>query len=408
MTVAKEVLSQFVDSLKTVPNLELALRVYGHEWDKRYNNCKDTKLEIGFGPGNHESIKNRIKTIEPKGVTLISYSLLQAAADFPENKQSRNVIILLTDGIESCGGDPCALSLSLQKKDIFLKPFIIGMGADPAFDKAFGCMGQYFDAPDVSTFKKVMGKILVQTLSETTVRVNLLDEQNKPTETNVNMTFFNSVTGEPVYDFVHFLKPNGKPDNLKVDAILSYDLVVNTIPKVIKPNIFLEGGTENIINVKTPQGTLLIKDNYKEYDGKVKAIIRESNKKETLHIQSVGTREKYLTGTYDVEVLTLPRTYFTGVKISQSKVTTLTLEVPGVLNISDYVQGYGSLYQINDDGSQTWIWNLENESSKTSLPMQPGNYKFVFRSKKAIGSSFTDVQLFTIKSGTTTTLKLFN
>ncbi|HEY8401137.1 MAG TPA: VWA domain-containing protein, partial [Cytophagaceae bacterium] len=344
MAVAKEVLSQFVDSLKNVPNLELGLRVYGHEWDKRYNNCKDTKLEVKFARGNHENIKNRIKSIEPKGVTLISYSLLQAANDFPEDKNTRNVIILLTDGIEACGGDPCALSLSLQKKRIFLKPFIIGMGADPDFEKAFGCMGQYFDAPDVSTFKSVMGKILKQTLSETSVIVNLLDDKNKPTETDVNMTFFNSVTGEAEYDFVHFLDGNGKPDKLKIDAILSYNLVVHTIPKTVKTNIFLEGGKENIINVKTPQGTLLIKDNYKEYNYQLKAIIREDGKQETLHIQNAGTKEKYLTGKYDIEILTLPRIYLNDVKIEQGKTTTVSIAPPGVLSISESVAGFGSIY----------------------------------------------------------------
>lgn len=229
MEVAKDILSNLVDSLRNVPNLELALRVYGHQWDKRYNNCKDTKLEAEFSPKNHDFIKSRIKVIKPLGTTLIAYSLLQAAKDFPEDKNSRNVIILITDGIEACGGDPCAISLELQRKKIFLKPFVIGIGADENFRKAFECMGQYFEASQVKDFKKTLDKILYQTLKETTVAINLLDSKDQPKETNVNISFINALTGENAYDYVHYIHPDGKPENVRIDPLLTYTIVVNTL-----------------------------------------------------------------------------------------------------------------------------------------------------------------------------------
>ena len=49
MDVAKRLLSKMVDSLRNTPNLELALRVYGHQSTKDKQNCRDTKLEIPFG-----------------------------------------------------------------------------------------------------------------------------------------------------------------------------------------------------------------------------------------------------------------------------------------------------------------------------------------------------------------------
>src|SRR5688572_24344560 len=49
MEVAKNILTKLVDSLRVNPDLELALRVYGHQFDKRVNNCQDTKLEVSFG-----------------------------------------------------------------------------------------------------------------------------------------------------------------------------------------------------------------------------------------------------------------------------------------------------------------------------------------------------------------------
>ena len=425
INTAKKLLSDIVDSLEQRKNLQLALRVYGHQHPKRVKNCKDTKLEVPFSPNNHGQIKKKLKLIQPKGVTPIAYSLEQASNDFPEEKNTRNVIILITDGLESCKGDPCAVSLALQRKGIILKPFIIGIGINKDFAKSFDCMGAYFDASNVKSFKGILDRVIQRTLSETTVTVELLDINDKPTETNVNLTFINNFTGLPAYDFIHFLDKNGKPDMVDIDAILDYDLVVNTVPKVIKKNIRLKPGINNVIKVKTPQGSLLIKqDGYKKYGTVLNAIItsrattlpdkRESGgktilsngRKKTLNIQKIGTTQKYLVGKYDLEILTLPRTYYDDVEINQSKTTKITLRPSGILNISESIIGYGSIYHIDKEGNQQWIYNLEN--SKTNLAMQPGNYKMVFRAKGSFGSFSTDVKHFSIRSGLTSTVRLFS
>lgn len=268
-------------------------------------------------------------------------------------------------------------------------------------------MGQYFEASKVKDFRKTLDAILVQTLKETTVVINLLDIHNKPRETNVNISFINSLTGETAYDYVHYIHPSGKPEVVNIDPLLTYDLVVNTIPKVVKQNVSFEGGVENVVEIKTPQGILFIKGNFKEYS-KLQAVIKENGQATTLNIQQGGLKEKYLVGTYDVEVLTVPRTIFKDVKIRQSEVTTLEIEPPGILNVIDNLAGYGSIYAIRPSGEHEWIYNIENETSKTFLAMQPGNYKFVFRTKKAMGSNFTNVEYFTIRSGVTTNLKLYS
>lgn len=128
MDVAKEILTRLVDSLRVNPKLELALRIYGHRYSRQSNNCTDSQLEVPFSINNHNAIINEIKDITPRGVTPITYSLLQAAHDFPSNAGYRNILILITDGVESCGGDPCQASIELQKKGVFLRPFIIGLG----------------------------------------------------------------------------------------------------------------------------------------------------------------------------------------------------------------------------------------------------------------------------------------
>ena len=75
------------------PNLEIALRVYGHQSPitATFQDCEDTKLEVAFAPQNHTRIKQVIRQIEPKGTTPIARSLEAAAGDFPD-RNARNII----------------------------------------------------------------------------------------------------------------------------------------------------------------------------------------------------------------------------------------------------------------------------------------------------------------------------
>ncbi|MFD2515044.1 VWA domain-containing protein [Pontibacter locisalis] len=407
MNVAKNLLAHLVDSLERYENLEVALRVYGHQSGRERNDCKDTKLEVPFAEENSESIKKKLDQIVPRGNTPITYSLLQSAGDFPADK-SRNVIILITDGLESCGGDPCAVSLALQKKRIFLRPFIIGIGIAPEFEQQLSCIGQYFNAADVKTFENVLTEIVTQTLSETTVSVELLDEQGKAVETNVNMTFLNSLTGDTEYNYVHYKNGQGKTDLLDIDALVPYDLVVNTTPAVTEQNLKIKPGQHNVIRVKTPQGVLHLRQDGPSPYGQLTALVREQDSHATLNVQTFGSKHKYLTGQYDLELLTLPRIHLKGVEIKQGQTKTITIPPPGQLAIVSQMQGYGSIYELDETGKQRWIYNIPEDNSKITLPLQPGKYKLVYRMKSAQGSKFTDVQDFTVRSGATTSVKIFN
>ena len=408
MDVAKQMLTEMVDSLRIDTNLELALRVYGHQYHRRFKNCQDTKLEVGFAAKNHNQIIGKLRTLQPSGVTPIAYSLEQTAHDFPVDPNYRNVVIILTDGIESCNGDPCAVSLALQEKNIFLKPFVIGLGMEKDFEEEFACVGQYYDAKDVNEFRQVLNKILRQSLETTTVSVELLDEAQQPTETNVNVTFFNNFTKTPLYDFVHFRDAQGQPDSVVVDAVLSYDVVVNTIPPVVKRNVVFEGGEHNVVAIQAPQGTLHLKQpGHSEYAKGVRALVRKAGQSTIINVHELPAPEKYLVGTYDVEVLTFPKTRFSDVSVSQSKTTEVVLPGPGVLNIDFVKEGIGSLYQLEESGFQRLVHDFVPGETRVTRAIQPGTYKLVFRAKDAFGSKFTEVKEFTVKTGSTVKIKFF-
>ncbi len=400
MDAAKKVLTEIIDQYKYLSKLEMALRVYGHQYDSKFKNCQDTKLEVGFEANNHEKLKAKLRSIDPKGYTPIALSLEKATSDFPNTENIRNVIILITDGLESCGGDPCALSLALQKKKIFLRPFVVGMGIEPQYLKNFDCMGRFYNTKNSAEFKSVVNDIMQQTLGKTTVSVELLDKASAPKEKNVNMTFLNKTTQEAVYDYVHYRDKKGITDTLDIDAILDYELVVNTIPAVIEKNIVLKGGRHNVIKVRVPQGNLKIEQKGADlYGNQHKAIIREKGKKEILNTQPINEAEKYLAGEYEIEVLTLPPTYLK-INLQADQNSVLLVESPGLLNIPNSYSGYGSIY--SQDGN--WICNFSK--TRMNMAIQPGKYKLVFRSEDALGSEYTIVKAFEITAGNTTKIDL--
>ena len=405
INIARNILIKVLDSLKTMPDLEVALRIYGHQYLFPPQVCNDTKLEVPFGKDNYEKIKNKLNNIIPKGTTPIAYSLEQAINDFTPCINCRNVIVLITDGIEECDGDPCMASAALQKGGIVLKPFIIGIGTN--FEKAFNCVGTYFDASSEDKFSNALNVVVSRVLNPTTCQVNLLDANNRPTETNINMTFYDNYTGKIRYNFIHTINSHGVPDTLLIDPLITYDIVVHTIPQVRVDSVRLNPGTHTIIPVSVPQGYLILKMNSQNATLKsLKTIIRREGSMETINVQDIDQPEKYITGTYSLEILSLPRFYANDIKIVQSHTTTVDIPVPGIAVIQKFVRGYGGLY-LEKDGKLEWVYTFrDTEPPQESLVLMPGFYRAVFRSRYADRTINTIERSFEVKSGTTTNVKL--
>lgn len=409
---AKRILSDLVDSLSTVPRVQVALRVYGHQFDYRIRkNCKDSKLEVGFGASNHNIIKQKLRSLTPQGVTPIAYSLEQATKDFPDNDPKfRNVIIMITDGLESCDGDPCAISRGLQRKGIFLRPFVIGMGLERDFAKAFSCMGRFINAQNPQQFKQALSSVMTQTLGRTTVTVELLDDSSRPRERDVNVSFINRATRKSDHTLIHYRDRAGLTDTVEVDPIPVYDMTVYTVPPVSLEDVEIIGGRHNTIKIKAPQGKIKIAlPGYVEYSPDIKALIRRSGTSKTILAMPVAKPHDFLTGNFDIQVMTLPRRYFSKVKVNQGETTVVRMKRPGVLTILNKLEGFGSLYEVKRDRSEEWIYNIpEEKSSRLNIPIQPGRYKLVFRPKTATGSNFTKVRYFTIDEGGSVTIDIYS
>lgn len=402
--IAKRVLSKLVDSLGRKPNVEVALRVYGHTQSAGKHDCGDTKLEVPFAEDNIDAIKESLVSIEPKGYTLIAKSLLESANDFPDNK-GRNIIILITDGMEECDGDPCAISEALQKKGIVLKPFIVGLGTDEKlFEDAFSCVGTFFDAKTEMDFENVLNIIISQSLNATSSQINLIDDTGRPLETNVGMSIYDANSGLLIKDYVHTMNAYGLPDTLYLDPMREYTVVVHTLPLSINKNIKLISGRHNIIPIKAGQGSLnLVMEGLTQYS-RLQAIVRQHDSTVTLNAQEFNQEKRYLTGTYDLEILTLPRIYLRKVKIRQNFSTKISIPNPGKLDLRIRTKLDGAIYRLNS-GKTEWVVDTKSLPKKQELLLQPGNYIWIYRVAGETKTIYTRKVKFTIASGTTTEVK---
>jgi Ca-activated chloride channel family protein len=406
--VAQNLLIKTLDELDGKPNLQLGLRIYGHQSSIKdgAQDCNDTKLEVPLGNNNISWIKKEINGVKCQGTTPIARSLEKAAYDFTECDNCRNVIILITDGIEACDEDPCAVSRALLEKNIILKPFIIGIGIDETMISSLECIGNFFDASNEDTFETILNVVISQALNSTTAQVNLLNINKKPLESNVPITIYDNRTGEIMYNLIHTLNHKGNPDTLYLDPLYVYDVTAHTLPEVKSIGNTVTPGIHNIIALETPQGDLLIKMNGRVNDYKnIKAIVRLKDSSETLFAQPLNQKMKYIIGDYDLEILTLPRTYINNVNVEQSHTTTVEIPEPGVLTYRTPTPGYGAVL-LEENNELVFVVQLDPNSVHQSFNLQPGRYRLVYRSKGSKESLFSIEKKFEIVSGRSTAIEL--
>lgn len=405
---AREILNKTITDLKEIPDLELALRVYGHQSPitPTFQDCNDTKLEVPFSEGNHDVIINFINTVEPKGTTPIAKSLEEAANDFPDNT-GKNVIVLITDGLEACEGFPCEVAKKLKDKGVNVTPFVVGLGIDLSYLNDFSCIGRFYEASTLQSFEKVMKSVVSDVLNNTTVQININDINGKPTETNTTIFLYETGTKNLKYTFMHTLNYKGVPDTITViDPALNYDVVANTLPRVEVKNVKIIKGKHNHINLDGPQGNLAVRIKGKTSKTTINVIVRQDDKALTLNVQELSEIQKYIVGVYDLEILTLPRIYIDNVNVNQSTYKYIDISGSGFLKYQSYSVIVGQIFLLTPGGDLEWVCDLNSDKSSDYYYLQPGQYRIVYRNKNANSSDYTLFKDFQIIAGDNQSIKL--
>ena len=153
-TVLKDVVGQLPSSVSA------GLIAYGH---RRKGDCKDIEMVQKAQLGGGAKIASRLGGLMPRGKTPISESL-QMAGKALTGIEDPTTIVLVSDGIETCKGDPCAVATALAKSYSKLKIHVVGYAVDGVAAKQLQCIadkgrGTYFTADDYDGLLTALAKV---------------------------------------------------------------------------------------------------------------------------------------------------------------------------------------------------------------------------------------------------------
>lgn len=404
--VAKNILFHLTDSLeKREENIEFALRVFGHQFPFQEKVCDDSFLEVPFSARNAQAFKEKLNSIQAQGWTPIAFTLQEALSDF-KSTDNLNYVILITDGDESCEGDPCTAAGQFHKRNIALKPYIVGLGLESGIEEKFNCVGNYHDASDSSSLSLALKSIINTSLNETTAEIILKTASDRKI-TELPVTFSDHFSNETHYAFMHTETKDEQADTLRLNPKLSYNIKVHTTPAIEKTAVLLEPGTHNSISFEFEEGRIHLKQDPMQTSSSAQAIIRSADRKDLIKVLETGENIRILAGTYYVEVLTLPITVLPEVEVRDHTITNLKIPAQGTLRLDPRNGEYiFSLYEINENEPYKRIYQNNSIDKKKSMKILPGEYYAVWRSNELKLSDLTKSKKITIKENGISTIKL--
>lgn len=153
--IAKQVVGDLVRNLD--PNIDVGFMVYGH---RSKGDCDDIELMVPPEVSDHAMILKRLNQIQPKGRTPICRAVEKAAEAlrYTEDKAS---VVIVTDGEETCGGDPCSLGKKLSETGVDFKTHIVGFGLGKGEGAGLRCLanetkGMFLEARDTATLTSAL------------------------------------------------------------------------------------------------------------------------------------------------------------------------------------------------------------------------------------------------------------
>ena len=126
---------------------EIGLIAYGH---RRKGDCGDIELVVPPAAGTAARISEMVNTMRFLGKTPLSAAVREAAEALRYGEEAATVI-LVTDGLETCEPDPCALGRELEEGGLDFTAHVIGFGLTQEEGAQVACLaqetgGRYIDA----------------------------------------------------------------------------------------------------------------------------------------------------------------------------------------------------------------------------------------------------------------------
>jgi Ca-activated chloride channel family protein len=157
-----------IETVLAMPsNVRVGLMIYGA---RRAKDCTDIQLVSPVQANNRDQVVLSPPPLQAKGETPIADAIIKAAQTFSSLSGQDNSIVVLTDGIEECNGDPCAAAAAVSRMGINLKISIIGFTLGARERAAIECVvkqtgGRYYDAADARGLVNAMANVRQQVIA---------------------------------------------------------------------------------------------------------------------------------------------------------------------------------------------------------------------------------------------------
>ncbi|MCW5721102.1 MAG: VWA domain-containing protein [Devosia sp.] len=158
LEIAREVMVDLVRTWSADTNLGLV--AYGHRSE---GDCGDIETLIAPGPLDRASFIDTVNAIRPKGKTPIS-AAVQHAADLLSYRDNPATVVLISDGLETCKADPCALAEQLARQGVKFTTHVVGFDLDDEDNAQLACIadntgGVFLPAQNAAELKDALAHV---------------------------------------------------------------------------------------------------------------------------------------------------------------------------------------------------------------------------------------------------------
>lgn len=208
ISIARRTLEQV---LGTIPDtLELGFMAYGHR-DK--GSCTDIELIIPPGPNTDGPIVEAANGLTPKGKTPISDAVRKAAEELRYTEEKATVI-LITDGLETCEADPCAVATELEAAGVDFTTHVVGFGLSAEEGAQVACLaentgGQYVQAENAAALGQALQTVAEVVVAEEATTTPPPKVTAPPPVEEVKVDYNLRVTSRPAPDADPFTGADG-------------------------------------------------------------------------------------------------------------------------------------------------------------------------------------------------------
>ncbi len=396
--VTQTVLLKFLDSISRQSGIEVAMRVFGHLNKEAYG----TRLEVPFESHNLYKIQSKIKTLVPQGGCTINEALSHSLNDFPMSQGARNIILVITDGMDDCEGNICQVAKQVQMSGVVVQTFILGIGNGMDGDSRMNCAGRFIPVPNEELFTQTLYNVFALSEEKARVVLQVNDESGHLYDTDIPVVFYDANTHMARFTTHYGIDGKYLPDTLTVDPLVNYDVAFCTRPETIVYSRRFSSGVINRVEVTISQGNLRIgleptRTSLAIPDYPV--VVRRQGSQEMLNIQQLGERQRYLAGFYDVEVLCVPPLRLPGIAIQENANTDLSIPTPGMMIVSKPRGLYEGSVFSEVEGRMTWLADLDGGKTSERLMLMPGRYEILLRPHGDNSYDRVVTKRFSIKAG---------